>query len=90
MDGPNELLQDIVETTEEDKTIQIIVETTKVTDELKQNALEIIKHNYPKLDPLGVELMYEQHNKAYQEFLKHIEEMNSNFLINPPTDLIYN
>ena len=84
MDGPNELLQDIVETTKEDKIIQDIVETTKVTDKLKQNALELIKHNYPKLDPLGVEIMYEQHNKSYQEFLKHIEEMNSNFLINPP------
>ena len=84
MDGPNELLHDLVETTKEDKTIQIIVETTKVTDELKQNALEIIKHNYPKLDPSGVELIYEQHNKAYQDHLKYMEELRTKLVINPP------
>ena len=76
MDGPDELLQDIVETTKEDKIIQDIVETIKVKDKVKQSILETIKANYPKLDPSGVELMCEEHIKAYQDNLKHMEEMN--------------
>ena len=76
MDGPDELLQDIVETTKEDKIIQDIVETIKVKDKVKQSILETIKANYPKLDPSGVELLYEQHNKAFEDHLKHMEELN--------------
>ena len=83
MDGPNELLQDIVETTKKDKIIQDIVET-------KQNALEAIKISNPKLDASGVELLYEQHNKAYQKHLKHIEELNKQLKLNKQLNTTYN
>jgi len=43
----------------------------------KQNTLNSIKASNPKLDPSGVELIYEQHQKAYEDLLKHIEELNS-------------
>lgn len=45
-------------------------------EKVKQSILETIKANYPKLDPSGVELMCEEHIKAYQDNLKHMEEMN--------------
>jgi hypothetical protein len=45
-------------------------------DETKQNVLDCIKKNYPNLDPSGVELMYEQDKKAYEDHIKHIEELN--------------
>jgi hypothetical protein len=43
----------------------------------KQLTLDSIKASNPKLDPSGVELIYEQHQKAYEDLLKHIEELNS-------------
>jgi hypothetical protein len=42
----------------------------------KQNILDSIKASNPKLDPSGVELIYEQHKKAYEDHLKHVEELN--------------
>jgi hypothetical protein len=42
----------------------------------KQNILVSIKASNPKLDPSGVELIYEQHKKAYEDHLKHVEELN--------------
>lgn len=57
-------------------------------DKTKQFMLETIKANYPKLDPSGVELIYEQHNKAYQDHLKYMEELRTKLVINPP--IIYN
>ena len=57
-------------------------------DKVKQSILETIKANYPKLDPSGVELIYEQHNKAYQDHLKYMEELRTKLVINPP--IIYN
>jgi hypothetical protein len=42
----------------------------------KQNTLDSIKASNPKLDLSGVELIYEQHQKAYEDLLKHIEELN--------------
>jgi hypothetical protein len=46
----------------------------KVTQ--KQHTLDSIKASNPKLDPSGVELIYEQHKKAYEDHLKHVEELN--------------
>ena len=42
----------------------------------KQNTLDSIKASNPKLDLSGVELIYDQHQKAYEDLLKHIEELN--------------
>ena len=42
----------------------------------KQHTLDSIKASNPKLDPSGVELIYEQHKKAYEDHLKHVEELN--------------
>lgn len=46
----------------------------------KQSILEAIKKSNPTLDASAVELIYEQHEKAYEDHLKHIEELNSNLL----------
>lgn len=59
-------------------------------DKVKLSILEAIKKSNPTLDASGVELIYEQHIKAYEDHLKYIEELNSNLLkgvwgINPPT-----
>ena len=53
-------------------------------DKAKQSMLENIKKNYSTLDASGVELIYEQHIKAYEDHLKHIEELNkqNNFIYN--------
>lgn len=48
----------------------------ETTDEGKQSILETIKKSNPKLDASGVELIYEQHKKAYEDHLKYIEELN--------------
>ncbi len=45
-------------------------------DEGKQSVLNTIKASNPTLDPSGVELIYEQHKKAYEDHLKYIEELN--------------
>ena len=45
-------------------------------EEDKQVKLEAIKKSNPTLDASGVELLYEQHNKAYEDHLKYIEELN--------------
>ena len=93
MDGPDELLQDIVETTKEDKIIQDIVENTKedkiiqdivetmeVTDEVKQGVLETIKANFPKMNPSDVELLCKQHIKSYLLNIKYLEEEKKKYL----------
>lgn len=53
--------------------MEVIDEATQ-----KQNTLNSIKASNPTLDASGVELIYEQHIKAYEDHLKHIEELNSN------------
>lgn len=53
----------------------------------KQNTLDSIKASNPKLDPSGVELIYEQHQKAYEDLLKHIEELNKQLKL---TNTTYN
>lgn len=49
---------------------------------VKLSILEGIKKSNPTLDASGVELIYEQHIKAYEDHLKYIEELNSNLLKN--------
>lgn len=53
----------------------------------KQNILDSIKASNPKIDPSGVELIYEQHNKAYQDHIKYIEELNKQLKL---TNTTYN
>jgi hypothetical protein len=53
----------------------------------KQNILDSIKASNPKLDLSGVELIYEQHQKAYETHLKYIEELNKQLKL---TNTTYN
>jgi hypothetical protein len=53
----------------------------------KQITLDSIKTSNPKLDLSGVELIYEQHQKAYQTHLKNIEELNKQLKL---TNTTYN
>jgi hypothetical protein len=53
----------------------------------KQLTLDSIKASNPKLDLSGVELIYEQHQKAYETQLKYIEELNKQLKL---TNTTYN
>ena len=57
------------------------VESVTTIDIVKQSMLENIKKSNPTLDASGVELIYEQHIKAYEDHLKYMEELNSNLLV---------
>lgn len=55
-------------------------------DEGKQDLIDNIKANNPKLNYSGVQLIYEQDKKAYEDLLKQREELNKqNVLISNPT-----
>lgn len=54
---------------------------------VKLSILEAIKKSNPTLDASGVELLYEQHNKAYEDHLKYIEELNKQLKL---TNTTYN
>lgn len=54
---------------------------------VKLSILEGIKKSNPTLDASGVELIYEQHIKAYEDHLKYIEELNKQLKL---TNTTYN
>ena len=49
-------------------------------DKAKQSILENIKKSNPTLDASIIQLIYEQHIKAYEDHLKYIDELNKNNL----------
>jgi hypothetical protein len=58
----------------------------EATYENKPDLIDNIKANNPKLDFSGVQLIYEQDKKAYEDHLKQREELNKqNVLISNPT-----